>query len=141
MAIVGRLVTLDDLGTRPSLDPILGALRSLPSRHVKGTARRCGKSGHWMAECPDRGRGGMSHLDALHARVKDAGGGSAGTARVLFELATELDAIELEHAESARFEKADDGEATTEPSSNVFEEFFLTDRDASPVQDFRQSRA
>jgi hypothetical protein len=63
-----------------------------PSRLIftprKGNCRRCGKSGHWKAEFPDSGRGGISHLDALHARVKDAGGGSAGTARVLFEKAT-----------------------------------------------------
>jgi hypothetical protein len=62
----------------------------------KGNCRRCGKSGHWMAECPDRGRTGVSNLDALRARVKDVGGGSAGTARVLYEIATELDAVELE---------------------------------------------
>jgi hypothetical protein len=107
----------------------------------KGNCHRCGKSGHWMAGCPDRGRGGMSHLDALHARVKDAGGGSSGTAQVLFELATELDAIELDHEENASYDGADCGEESLEPSSNVFEEFFLKERDSNPAKDFRQSRA
>jgi hypothetical protein len=46
-------------------------------------------------------------------------------------------AIELEREESAPFEEADKEEATMVPYSNVFEEFFLTYRDASPVRDFR----
>ncbi len=45
-----------------------------------------------MSECPKRGD--ISHIDALCARVRDAGGGHAATVRVLFEVGSELDEIE-----------------------------------------------
>jgi hypothetical protein len=81
----------------------------------------------------------MSHLDALLARVKYAGGGSSGTAQVLFELAIELDAIELEHEENASYDGADGGEESLEPSSKVFEAFFLKERDSNPAKDFHRA--
>jgi hypothetical protein len=94
--------------------------RSAAPSHAprKGNCRRFGKSGHWMAECPDRGRTGVSHLDAQRARVKDVGGGSAGTARVLYEIATELDAAGQE-----RDGNEDDSKSDGEEALDVFEQF------------------
>jgi hypothetical protein len=101
----------------------------------KGNCHRCGKPGHWMSECRS---GGVSHLDALQARVKDAGGGSAGTARVLFELGAELDAAEAENSQtrdSDSEENEDDAEA-----ASAFEQFFQVENTGAP-SDFRPSRA
>jgi hypothetical protein len=89
-----------------------------------------------MAECPDRGRTGVYNLDALRARVKDVGGGSFGTARVLYEIAMELDAVELE-----RDGNDDDSKSDGEEPLDVFEHFFLTERDEIPEPDFRPPRA
>jgi hypothetical protein len=88
-----------------------------------------------MNECRNSA---VSHLDALHARVKGAGGGSAGTARVLFELGSELDAAEDERNQGsdAEDQESDDGD----DAASVFEQFFQTENDRTqPV--FRNSRA
>jgi hypothetical protein len=103
-----------------------------PSVHTKrGNCRRCGKPGHWQAQCRERERPGTSHLDALHARVKDAGGGSAGLAKVLYEVGEELDSFEEDQS-------AEDDDADHIP--DAYEAFFLTDRETSKP-DFHPTRA
>jgi hypothetical protein len=84
-----------------------------------------------MLECPSRRKSGSSHLDALHARVKDAGGGSAGIARVLYEVGEELDDDEQD---------GDAEEDEPQELTNAYEEFFLTERDSDP-SDFRSAFA
>jgi hypothetical protein len=104
---------------------------SRPQVPRKGNCRSCGKPGHWMLECPSRRKSGSSHLDALHARVKDAGGGTAGIAKILYEVGEELnDAEQDDEAE----------EDAQQELTNAYEEFIMTERDADP-SDFQPARA
>jgi Zinc knuckle len=99
-----------------------------------GNCRRCGKSGHWQAECTDR-KASLSHLDSLHARIKEAGGGLSGIAKVLFEAGEELDVAADHHGRS-------DESGEDEDAAIACEEFFLTDRDdlSQAASIFRSSR-
>jgi hypothetical protein len=83
-----------------------------------------------MLECHNRRNSGSSHLDALHARVRDAGGGSDAVAKVLYEVGEELDAAEQND------EQDEDAEQEV---AKVYEEFFMKERDEVPA-DFRPSR-
>jgi hypothetical protein len=105
--------------------------RILEAHQKKGSCRRCGKPGHWQAQCREKERPRISHLDALYAHVKDAGGGSAGLSGVLCEIGEELDAGEQDW-------DADDSDS--EDVTDAYEAFFLTERETFQ-QDFRPSRA
>jgi hypothetical protein len=70
-----------------------------------------------------REKGGMSNLDALQARVKHAGGDTAATARVLYEIGAELDAADAERILSGSADNSDDENEV----ANVFEQFFCSD--------------
>jgi Zinc knuckle len=67
----------------------------------KGSCRRCGKLGHWQVECPDKFKASPSHLEALQARVKDAGGTGQAVAKVLYEVGEELDATAEENSQKS----------------------------------------
>ncbi len=104
----------------------------------KGTCYCCGKRDHFMAECPAKGE--RSHIDALKARVRDAGGGVGGTTRVLFELGVELDTIakdsegheeDNEPTSPADHDQQDSTLDISDDSNNFgYEEFFVSEQDA-----------
>jgi hypothetical protein len=85
-------------------------------RKTRGNCHRCGKPGHWQAQCTERKA--VSHLDALRSRVKAENGDAA---KVLFAIGEELYAIENEQGDgsSPDIEADDLAEAQT-----VFQEFF-----------------
>jgi Zinc knuckle len=97
----------------------------------KGNCRRCGKPGHWQAEC--RQKALQTHLDALHARVKEAGGSTGGTARVLFEIGEELDQITGDTQPQDLSNSSSTEETERKESNAIFESFFAAD---IPPQEF-----